>query len=260
MIRISFLELLCIMKLDNEAIEQKLREAIRTFWATRDSQGENRDQDTGKKNAGSRSKVTGGKQMDGFIQLLSDVMTAEGLNERYLHANRATTLPGYFRATKNWDLVIAVNGTLVASIELKSHVGSFGNNVNNRIEEALGNATDLNAAYEKGAFRPSDRPWLGYLMLLEHTERSSRPIDRIAEPHFPAFPEFRGASYMKRYELFCLRLIRERHYDSACLLCSPTDAAKSGEYIEPDPELSFVKFLTSLRGRISAVAKQTGAQ
>lgn len=248
------------MKLDNDAIEHKLREAIRTFWSTRDSQGENQGQDTGNKDAGSRSKVTGGKQMDGFIDLLSDVMTAEGLDKSYLHSNRATTLPGYFRATKNWDLVIAVDGTLVASIELKSHVGSFGNNVNNRIEEALGNATDLNTAYEKGAFRPSNRPWLGYLMLLEHTDRSIRPVNRIAEPHFSVFSEFRGASYMKRYELFCLRLMRERHYDSACLLCSPTDAARTGDYMEPNMELSFRNFITSLRGKISAVAKDLGAQ
>ncbi len=239
-------------------LQERVSQAVSHFWETRERQGHAQGQVTGTKDAGSRSKVTGGKQMDGFIDLLSDVMAEEGLSADYLHANRATTLPGYYRATKNWDLVIVVNHTLVASLELKSHVGSFGNNVNNRIEEALGNATDLNTAFREGAFAPSSKPWLGYLMLVQDTEKSSRPIVRLDEPHFSAFPEFRGASYQKRYELFCLRLVRERLYDAACLLCSPDDAVRTGEFTEPNAEISFSQLLTSLRSRISAVARQHG--
>ena len=42
------------------------------------------------------------------------------------------TLPGYFRPTKLWDLLVTYKGQLIAAIELKSHVGpSFGNNFNN---------------------------------------------------------------------------------------------------------------------------------
>ncbi len=40
------------------------------------------------------------------------------------------------------------------------------------IEEALGNATDLWAAYREGAFRPSARPWLGYVFILEDCDKS----------------------------------------------------------------------------------------
>jgi hypothetical protein len=73
-------------------------------------------------------------------------------------------------------------------MELKSQVGpSFGNDFNNRTEEALGNATDLWATYREGAFKPSDRPWLGYLMLLEETEGSTRPV-RVSGRHFEVFP------------------------------------------------------------------------
>jgi len=39
------------------------------------------------------------------------------------------------------------------AIELKSRVGSFGNNVNNRTEEAIGNAADIWRAYEEGFSR-----------------------------------------------------------------------------------------------------------
>ena len=237
-------------------VQKQLRQAIKHFWLTRESQGVAQAEKPGLKDAGSRSKVTGGKQMDGFIELLSDVMAEEGLSPDYLHVNRATTIPGFYRATKNWDLVIVLNGTLVASLELKSHVGSFGNNVNNRIEEALGNATDLNTAFREGAFAPSSKPWLGYLMLVQDTQQSARPINRIDEPHFTIFPEFKGASYQKKYELFCTRLVRERLYDSACLLCSPDRAVDTGEYSEPSREISFSNFLVSLRSRIGAVVRE----
>jgi hypothetical protein len=45
-------------------------------------------------------------------------------------------------------------------MEFKSQIGpSFGNNFNNRTEEALGSATDIWAAYREGAFKPSSRPF-----------------------------------------------------------------------------------------------------
>ena len=80
---------------------------------------------------------------------------AEGDNAASEPEATHTILPGWFCAEKDWDLVVVVNRLLVAGIEFKSHVGSFGNNCNNRVEEALGNATDLLAAYREGAFQPS---------------------------------------------------------------------------------------------------------
>ena len=56
---------------------------------------------------------------------------------------------------------MVVDGTLLAAFEFKSQVGpSFGNNFNNRTEEALGSATDLWTAFREGAFQTSQRPWL----------------------------------------------------------------------------------------------------
>ena len=79
---------------------------------------------------------------------------------------------------------------ILAGIEFKSQVGSFGNNYNNRTEEAIGSATDIWAAYREGAFKPSARPWLGYMMLLEEAPGSMRPV-KAQEPHFKVFPEFK---------------------------------------------------------------------
>lgn len=42
---------------------------------------------------------------------------------------------------------------MIAAVELKSQVGpSFGNNCNNRTEEAIGTAHDFWTAYREGAF------------------------------------------------------------------------------------------------------------
>ena len=99
-------------------------------------------------------------------------------------------LPGWYRPEKKWDLLVVADGKLLAGIEFKSQVGSFGNNYNNRTEEAIGSATDIWAAYREGAFKPSARPWLGYLMLLEEAPGSVTPV-RAREPHFKVFPEFK---------------------------------------------------------------------
>lgn len=228
--------------------------AVQYFWKVRTQQHEKQGSATGKKDAGNRSAVTGGKHLDGFIKLLTELLSEVGLPDSTIHTS-ATTLPGYFRPTKNWDLVVVVDGMLLASIEFKAHVGpSFGNNFNNRVEEALGNSTDLITAYREGKFKPSQKPWLGWLMLLEYTPKSTSPV-RVDEPHFEVFPEFKATSYAKRYELFCERLMRERLYDGTCLILSDKTGGLKGKFTEPNPEFSFATFATSLSAHAIAYAK-----
>ena len=73
-------------------------------------------------------------------------------------------------------MVVVSGSNLVAAVEVKSQVGSFGNNFNNRVEEALGNATDFWTAYGKGIFKPSQKPWLGYLFMLEEDDTQLRHL------------------------------------------------------------------------------------
>ncbi|MFO0808820.1 MAG: PaeR7I family type II restriction endonuclease [Gemmataceae bacterium] len=231
-------------------LEASLRLAVGRFWTLRGQQSTKQTD----KDRGSRGAVTGGKHLDGFRELVADILVASGLQRATVYWRQKTELPGWFRAEKNWDLLVVADGKLVAVAEFKSQVGSFGNNFNNRTEESLGNATDLWAAYEEGAFKPSERPWLGYLMLMEDAPSSNAPV-RVKQPHFPAFPEFQGVSYAKRYELLLTKLVRSRLYDAACLLMSPREAGSDGEYSEPAAELSFRIFVTSLLGRAVAVAR-----
>lgn len=234
-------------------VDAGLRDAVRHFWLTREQQS-TRQGATEDRGRGSRSAVTGGKQMDGFVRLVRDLLIAAKVPQASIAIDKQVELPGWFRAEKKWDLVVVHNDQLLAALEFKSQIGpSFGNNFNNRTEEALGSATDIWAAYREGAFRPSSRPFLGYLMLLEDCEQSSRAV-KVVEPHFPVFPEFKRASYRDRYTILIEKLLRDRLYDGACFLLSGSASAVSGDYAEPHAELTFAKFVTPLLGHVAAIS------
>lgn len=192
--------------------------------------------------------------MDGFSRSISRFLIEAGIEEENIFQRISVELPGYFRPTKEWDIVVVVDGNLIAAIELKSQIGpSFGNNFNNRTEEALGTAMDIWTAYREGAFRTSPAPWLGYLLLLEDCPESRRPVG-VREPHFPVFPEFIEASYSKRYELFCRKLVRERQYNSACFITSDRNQANlENNYGEPAKDLSPAQFLNGLLGHVGSI-------
>lgn len=191
--------------------------------------------------------------MDGFVDLVRTLLEHNGIDKAHVYCKRGVELPGWFRPEKCWDLLVVKDRSLLAAVEFKSQVGSFGNNYNNRTEEALGSATDLHAAYREGAFRPSARPWLGYFMLLEEAPGSTTPV-RAKEPHFKVFPEFREASYSLRYEVLLTKLLRDRLYDGTCLLLSNQDSGPMGAYREPNPELGFATFAQSLLAKVIAAS------
>ena len=232
----------------------RLRQAVKQFWSTRETQSQKQGALSGSKDAGARSAVTGGAQMNGFINLVRDLLCESGLPRAHVFCEKYVELPGWYRPEKKWDLLIVNDGKLLAGIEFKSQVGSFGNNYNNRTEEAIGSAADLWAAYREGAFKPSARPWLGYLMLLEEAPGSTSPV-RSREPHFKVFPEFKDASYAQRYEILLTKLVRERLYDAACFLMSNAAGGPKGVYREPSPELNFETFIASLLAKAIAIAK-----
>jgi hypothetical protein len=232
--------------------DASLRDAVRHFWLTRQQQSK-RQGGTDDRDRGARGAVTGGKQMDGFVRLVRQLLADAKVPPECIWLDKQVELPGWFRAEKKWDLVIVHNKELLAAVEFKSQVGpSFGNNFNNRSEEALGSATDIWAAYREGAFKPSSRPFLGYLMLLEDCPKSRAPV-KVIEPHFAVFPEFKLASYRDRYAILIEKLLRDRLYDGACFLLSSESAATTGEYTEPHSELTFAKFVTPLVAQMGAV-------
>ncbi len=254
--------------------DDQVAAAVRLFWQTRGNAPATHSQ------GGSRDAVIGGKNMDGFINLIRSVATHCGLPRNCIYAGgRRAILPGYFRATKNWDVLVIAEGRLLAAFELKSQVGSFGNNFNNRSEEVIGSAADLWAAHREGAFQPSNAagdedlsvsepespilnpdvqsdprpPFLAWLMLLEDCSDSRKPVS-VDEPHYRVFREFTGASYAERYRILCERLMTRRLYSAAALVLSEQSAgAASGRFTSLSQP-------TSIRALFSAFAAKLVAE
>jgi len=242
-------------------IDKRLHEAVQSYWDARSKNKEKQIQ-SGKIDAGSRGEVTGGTQMGALEVLVAEILCDAGLDKLDIRTRTALELPGYFRATKKWDLIVISEGQLVLAMEFKSQAGkSIGNNVNNRSEEAVGSAKDIWTAFRESRFGSSPAPFLGYFFLLEDNAKVKTPVAN-KEPYFPVDPEFKGearkaktggdkfqgVSYSKRYELLCRRLVLERLYTSACFIMATND--KRTEISQPADDLTFHRFVAALRGHV----------
>lgn len=241
------------MSLDLSNYETKAIEAVKAFWGNR-AAAIKKQEEAGKLDAGTRGAVTAGKNMDGFLVLVSDIIKANGLGHASICLSKGVvTLPGYFRPTKQWDMLVLNGKRLVAVVEMKSQVGSFGNNFNNRTEEAIGSAVDLLTAFREGAIGEQTKPFLGWLMLIEDCPASRSPV-RDRSPHFPVFKEFANCSYAERYNILCQKLVKENLYSAATFMASSKTAAETGEYSELSELTSLKTFLSQLAGHVAAEA------
>ena len=243
------------MPIDLADYDAKTAAAVRTFWETRTAASE-KQVNEGRSDQGERAGVTSGKNMDGFVRLIADLVEANGLADAEVHTARAfVTLPGYFRPTKDWDIVVTRQGRLIAAIELKSQVGpSFGNNFNNRTEEAIGTAHDFWTAFREGAFGAQSRPFVGWFILVEDAIESSRPMPQVRSRRFKTFPEFEAASYLQRYEILCRRMVLEQLYTNASMIISSREDGIYGEYSDMSEITSLKRFVASFSGHIAAEA------
>jgi hypothetical protein len=235
---------------------------VQSFWTAR-ARNLEKQRESGKIDAGTRGAVTAGTQLGALELLVTDILCEAGLKEIDVKTRTALELPGYYRAEKKWDLIVISEDQLVLAMEFKSQVGpSFGNNFNNRSEEAIGSATCIWTAFREGRFgKTAYPPFLGYLFLLADCPEVHRPL-RNREIYFEVDPVFKGqlvkkkgkdaftgVSYSKRYELLCRRLVLERVYSAACLILStnsnPTQVTESAE------DLTFHRFAAALRGHVT---------
>ena len=196
-----------------------ISEALAAYWGRKDLQNEN-SRIAGKVGAGTAGSVRGGHQFDPVAATLAKPFIEGGYAPHDVRIEGKLTLPGYYRPSKDWDVIITNRGTVAAAFELKALGGpSFGNNANNRIEEALGSATDTHQACVDGRFG-AELPWLGYLIVVEDhakSRRPSRPKSVVAGDLDPAWV---GSSYQQRIALGVERMVAQRVYDAACVLVS----------------------------------------
>ncbi|MFE4651517.1 PaeR7I family type II restriction endonuclease [Streptomyces sp. NPDC056707] len=181
---------------------------------------------------------------------------------------QSAVLPGVFRPTKRWDIVIRDGEFLVAAIEVKSQEAKeIGNNINNRIEESLGSAFDLKTALDDGLIprRKKQRaaagegerwdPWIGYLFVLEDTGNDGeydvhKPV-ALDSSLFPVGAAFTGnPSYADRYKLLCERLVKRKVYSETCFLMS---SKEDGALVsQPCTSATFQGFVDSLTNHVKA--------
>ena len=241
-------------------IDKRLQEAVQSYWDARAKNKEKQVQ-SGRIDAGTRGEVTGATQMGALEVLVAEILCEAGLKKLDVRTRTSLELPGYFRATKKWDLIVVSEEQLVLAMEFKSQAGkSIGNNVNNRSEEAVGSAKDIWTAFREGRFGNSPTPFLGYFFLLEDRDNVRTPVGN-KEPYFPVDPAFRGeakkarkgeerysgVSYGKRYELLCRRLVLERLYNSACFVMATNSRAT--RITQPAEDLTFQRLAAALRGQ-----------
>ncbi|AGJ56262.1 MULTISPECIES: PaeR7I family type II restriction endonuclease [Streptomyces] len=227
---------------------QDFEDAVAAYWGAKELQ---RELSTIKAavGAGTAGSVRGGKHFDPIAVLLSKFFLDAGYPPESIRVTKSQglELPGYYRPQKQWDLVVVHNDTLVAAFELKALGGpSFGNNYNNRVEEALGSAIDLRHAALAELY-PGEEPWLGYFFIMQDEEGSRRPV-KPAKGALPVEQIWHGKSYQERFGVFCQRLMSERLYDAACYI---TSSASNPKPNEPIDKLNWLRFSASIDARLT---------
>ena len=107
------------MPIDLADYEKWAQRAIADFWKSRKAAAA-RQRKKGAVDSGTRGSVTAGKNLHGFLSLVSEIVRRNGLSQfDVVPARSALTLPGFFRATKNWDILVLHRQQLVAAIEFK---------------------------------------------------------------------------------------------------------------------------------------------
>jgi hypothetical protein len=231
-----------------EDLESEVSDAVKWYWETLSGQAEDQ-RESEDSTRGRRAEVLGGKQMDAFAGLIEDILVEAGVPRDSVKHDYYATLPGYYRHEKEWDTAVVHNSELLGVVEYKSQASSFGNNLNNRAEEAIGSFTDLIEAYEDGVFAPSPQPFIGYLMLMADNEES-RNVPQVREVNFEVDDEFQDATYVDRMELLCQRLVRQRVVNEAAFMLTDKEQGLDGEYWEPNEELRFKRFVRSLTSHV----------
>lgn len=170
---------------------------VRFAQAARSTGGGNAQQ-------GNRAAVTGGKHMDALDRLVRDELISAGGRDLNFLTGRRATLPGYYRATKSWDLLVLQGDDPVLAVEYKSMKGSEGKNLNNRADEVFGVAEDLRQAERSPQLQATMRR--AYVFVMGVTDESTAPRTTQQVAVGSVDKVFQDASYLDRAAIMCERM------------------------------------------------------
>jgi len=236
--------------------EEAFALAISEFWAVKRSQQAAADL-VGHSAQSTSGAVRAGKHMVPFENLVRQVVIDAGVVVDQ-SPGETVYVPGFYRETKSWDVVLQYKGHILAIVEAKSQGSSLANNFNNRVEEAIGQAADIWKSHERGLLISGLRPWVGYLMVVEETTKTVEPkyltSGKPIPPGMVIDPLFDGMSYAERYAMAFKRLDQERMLDATCVAIT----SSSNSFSYPNEWLSFNGFAAQLWGRCQHVLAVLG--
>lgn len=180
-----------------------------------------------------------------MLALIAEELEAMGWQPHIAQSanDQQARVGGYFRASKSWDIICREpGGELRVCVEFKSQVDSYGNNENNRYEEAMGSGLDIRARYGPGVA-------LGFILVLCDEPETTR-VTKMT--HDEILPEFRETSHAERRQIFARRLTEFRlnempFYDAAAVLFVARDGGFSHP---PEPDLDIRTFSERLVARL----------
>ena len=213
--------------------EDQIALAVQDFWGARS---------TGTQSA---------KHDKSFLKLIADELESLGWPAHIPQSFRdpGAVVAGHFRVAKSWDIVCRDSeGAPRICVEFKSQVDSYGNNENNRYEEALGSGLDVRAKHGSDTV-------LGFVFVI-CDEPATRSITRSRLADLD--PAFANSSHVDRRKVFSERIVDYKLngaslYDAAALLLVRRD----GTFEHPDnPDLWLVNFADKLARAANDRAKR----
>lgn len=229
-------------------MRENIKRALLQVYINLDAAGK-RQLERGIHDQGARSQVTSGKHLNPIAQAIRTDLIKIGYHEdEVYYEGGCLRLPGWFRPSKDWDLLAFDDSNLLAALELKSINSSFGNNANNRIEESLGSAVDAAHAIKNELIPFQTKPpLLGYVLIVRLCKDSTKPGGAGLSSVYPIDKVYEHVSYFERLSVMCRRLLSEQIYQAVWIVgVNP----ETGEIVEPEVDLTYDKFIASLKSQL----------
>jgi Restriction endonuclease XhoI/Domain of unknown function (DUF4263) len=230
---------------------ESVRDAARNFWSKW------RRAPVAMHNAdelASHSFRGGGGHWDRLSEALVHTLAEHGVDSSWIRVGRDAALPGAYGLGRSaWDLVVVKDGIPLGAVAFKSLCGpTFGNNLNNRIQELTAIAFDVRSQYDSQELYKF-RPYLGLFFIIEDDERANLPLRKSADAYARIGD---GLSYKERLGEIFKQFYSDGLYDGVVYVSSGRGEIPSFE--EPCPEMSIDGFVVGFTERVLSLAETQG--
>lgn len=205
----------------------------------------------GKSDTGAQARNA--RHMLGLNAYVRQMFIDAGLREDEVETD--VVIPGYFRRSKNWDVVAVHKGRLVGIVEMKSQEKSPGRNANNRIEEAIGSPIDARTYHEITPSFGELGVWAAWGMIFnrDQEDTSGKKRNGVKSAHYPLDPAFEPFTYVGQYGTMIERLISRNIYDAGWMVSTWVNPDGTVGYDEPVPTATAETLRTQINARVTFV-------